>query len=390
MSTVAGVDLVSLVDHAMLGPIAADFEFSSTPMDWSDVHGEWLRQPLSEDPGTEGVVASVLGTLREMVPDALPVLVAPFPANEGAPVLLTGDSDDATAEQLETYLDLLEESSVHGTILLKDARRFSRRQISAAVEADHSFGIHPYAASGSVREYRQRFTALFRAVETLTGELPVAVRNHRFQWVGRNTHVDLEAELKIPFDLNNVAANGRAWLGSASGLASPYVVPRGFRAAAVGPRQLPTALEDDIFLYQSEYSYSPFRDGDLLSLDAIIRFLEQWQITGHKATVVNLHPEHVRPHNRWLLCGVLEWIDHYSVWAPSLKELQNWLIARENARITVERRDSALIAHITGPVNLEWDSHFPVVGTREKGRSWESRGSDCAYEIQLENTRVAR
>lgn len=327
------VDILAFMDESLLGPIDAP---PNQWEDWSEAYGVGLTQSLAEIPVVDRVISVLRHVLATTCSRAFPVEIGRYPPGRSAPLLLTGDSDDATSAHLEDYLRITESRGAKATILLRSCTPFPKEALVAARRRGHCFGVHPYADDGNQRGVRENFASHLDQYRCLFGEAPCAVRNHRFQWVGRTLSVELEQLAGAVFDLNCVSANGRAWLGSASGVGFPVAFPPRGGVFSPQPLHLPTVLEDDVLQYSLDYCYQPFASGDSLPLDAAIRFLDRWVLDENCPAAVNLHPEHVTPKYRSLLDGILEWARRENVWTPSLGEFAEWMASRENCNVNVD------------------------------------------------------
>ncbi|MCJ7812316.1 hypothetical protein MUP95_03220, partial [bacterium] len=151
------------------------------------------------------------------------------------------------------------------------------------------------------------------------------VRNHKFQWMGRDTTIRLEQDEKVFFDLNCVASSEATWIGTGSGIGFPIPFPPDNNKFFIYPLQIPTLFEDDVFLFDHDYCYKPFQNGDSLTVAFVLNYLQEWISNKQLPAVLNLHPEHVTPFTRVLLDKIIEWISISNLWTPTLHEFANWI-----------------------------------------------------------------
>jgi hypothetical protein len=349
---VVAVNLLAFMDDTLLGFTPAGSARLTQWEDWAEVYGIGLTQSRALTP----FIDQFLRLLRDLVEssccNAFPIEIDYYPPGATAPLLLTGDSDNSTSDNLLRYLRTVELHKAKATILIKDFSSFSREILEDALRCGHSFGIHPYSAGGGEQEYAGTFNRLVHEYQLIFQQAPCVGRNHRFQWVGRTLTVDLEAACGVMFDLNCVSANGSAWLGSASGVGFPSAFPPRAGVFNPFPMHLPTVLEDDVLQYPLDYCYKPFISGDGLAVDVGVAFLSAWILGERCPAVVNLHPEHIKwPHSR-LLNSILTWAIANNVWVPNIVEFGNWIRHRGTCSIEVQQQTDCTIILMRSPVAL--------------------------------------
>lgn len=202
--------------------------------------------------------------------------------------------------------------------------------LKKTVADGHSLGIHPYSEDGDARLYTNSFESLSSECGLYSDEIS-GIRNHYFQRINRTLALEIAAKLGISFDLNCVASSERTWIGTGSGIGIPLPYPKLQKTVF----QVPTIIEDDVFIYDLDYCYKSFQTGVLFSDDLCLYFLETWILKYNLPCVVNLHPEHIRPQHRSLFDRISDWAFSNNVWSPSLSEYGQWLNNRTQARIVL-------------------------------------------------------
>lgn len=323
--------IAAVLDKATLGPDrpAGSFE------DWAEAF-ENTPQSMALACPLEHLLRFILDTLTELSASAFPAVLDYFPPGRTAPLLVTGDTDDATNEQIDEFLSAVERAGGRASLLVRSFASYSSATIRDAVARGHGIGLHPFSDDGSVERFQADFAELLAQRDAFGLGRIGGVRNHRFQWIARAETVALEHDAGVGFDLNCVAASGCSWLGSASGLAFPIPFwPMAGREFSHLPLHLPTSIEDDVYLYDHDYCYKRQTNGDSFADDLLIRFLDDWVLRRRWPVVANLHPEHVTtPHNR-VMDAVLEWASTAHVWMPTLESFLDWIEARLACRIHV-------------------------------------------------------
>jgi hypothetical protein len=344
--TIFCIDLMEFLAREILGPVSScggDARFE----DWAEAYGEASSQALSSVCYVDQILQLIGAVLIEACAEAMPVVIDYYPPGKSAPLIVTGDTDDASASQLQSYLLTLENYGVRASLLIRQFIPYAAEQLEEAFGRGHCFGIHPYSEGGLASEFAENFTALVSSHMACFGEPVYGVRNHRFQWIERTNTIRLERQCGVIFDLNCVAASGHSWLGTGSGVGFPIAFPPLEEDFSLYPLQLPTVLEDDVFLFTYDYCYRPFDDGDDLPKEAAIRFLQDWLITRRWPATVNLHPEHIAAETRGLLDAVLEWASSANLWMPSLREFAEWLEARSSTLVEVTLEGNEAIVSIS-------------------------------------------
>jgi hypothetical protein len=231
-------------------------------------------------------------------------------------VLVTGDTDASTESDILNYLAAVEDSGAWATLLLWNPEQLTRRVVRR-LKMGHSVGIHPFARSGSDEEYELSVRNLSRCVREATGGDPVACRNHKFQWHEAATQRGYLRNEGVKADLNLVAADGKSWIGTPTGLGVPGLDVDDESNA--GLWVIPTHLEDEVFLYDLDYCYGNSRDRRAGDPMGVVRdFLELWVLGEGKVACVNLHPEHIDGEYGRILRCVLDWGVANTVAMPNL------------------------------------------------------------------------
>lgn len=231
-------------------------------------------------------------------------------------LLITGDTDAALEGNLVTYIEAVEDAGGAATLLVWSESQLTERVVSLVGDT-HSIGIHPFALDGNFGSYADRCITLSRHVQKMLGKPPVACRNHKFQWHEPNEARQLLADLGMRADLNLVAADGRCWLGTPTGLAHASAALTMANDAHFW--EIPTVIEDEVFLYDLEYCFC--RSGDLRAKNpfaVITDFLDYWVLEEGRPACLNLHPEHVGRDYGKVLAAVLDWAQTNRVRMPSI------------------------------------------------------------------------
>lgn len=328
---VFAASIAAVLDKATLGPDrpAGSFE------DWAEAF-ENTSQPMALACPLEHLLRFILDAFTELSASAFPAVLDYFPPGRTAPLLVTGDTDDATNEQIDEFLRVVEKAGGRASLLVRSFARYPSATIRNAVARGHGIGLHPFSEDGSVEQFRADFAHLKAQRDAFGFGRIGGVRNHRFQWVGRAESVTLERDAGVGFDLNCVAASGCSWLGSASGLAFPIPFwPLAGRKFSHLPLHLPTIIEDDVYLYDHDYCYKRHTHGDSFAEDLMIRFLDDWVRRRRWPVVANLHPEHVAAPHSGVMDAVLEWASGVQVWMPTLESFVDWIETRLACRIHV-------------------------------------------------------
>lgn len=324
--------LMTLLDVVTLGPHVAPGTFE----DWAEALGIAVSQSVALECPLEQLLRFIRDTFTQLIPEAFPAVVDYFPPNCSAPLLLTGDTDDATERQLADFLGAIERARANASLLVRSFARYPSELIRGAAERGHGIGLHPYSEDASQECFQRDFQDLKRDRNALVCGRIGGVRNHRFQWIARSESVRLEREAEVAFDLNCVAASGRTWLGNSSGLAFPIpFVPLDEERFTFVPLHLPTSIEDDVYLYNYDYCYRPYVHGDSLAEDLLTSFLDEWLLHRGWPLVANLHPEHVYAPRNYVMRALLDWASTAGIWMPTLESFCDWIEARLAFRIDV-------------------------------------------------------
>lgn len=346
---VMSVDLLGFLSSSMLGPLGEVRDLKLYE-DWAEVYGNNTSQSICNITYVDQIIKVIKDMLITLSPEAFPIEIGCFPPGKTAPIIITGDSDDATTKQINKYLSVLEKHGIHATIIMKDYKSYRKSFLKNILSRNHSFGIHPYSKTGTVDEYISNFKHLSYCHKKIFDIGIAGVRNHRFQWLGQTTAIELGKDAKVFFDLNCVAASGHTWLGTGSGVGIPIAFPPQKNVFHSYPMQLPTIFEDDVFLFEHDYCYKPFKDGDKLALSTVIDFLNEWIVIKNLPAVVNLHPEHVNTDVGVFLNKIAQWASVSKIWSPTLFEYYNWI--RKKNRACIEIRFEEKKIYINNPVSV--------------------------------------
>ncbi len=343
------IDIIKFLNYSMLGP---ENKSNIKYEEWTDVYGSLPSQSLANVAYIDKLINLIINLLIEMSWKAFPVKVGYYPPEKSAPIIITGDTDDATNNQIDDYLTALEKENISVTLLMKKFNSYSEKHLNDILLRNHAFGIHPYSESGTVDGYINNFNSLCD-YHNKTFDVPISgVRNHRFQWVDRTIAIELEKDAGVFFDLNCIAVTGHSWLGTGSGTGFPISFPPQNNLFNIYPLQLPTIIEDDVFLFDYDYCYIPFKSGDRLSVFVLIEYLQTWIFNHKLPAVLNLHPEHVTPNKRIILDEIIQWISSSNLWTPSLFEFANWIEDRSHTNIEVSLENNNLEIYINTPVSI--------------------------------------
>lgn len=330
---VVSIDLTCYISQSMLGPSK---RITTQFTDWSQIYGYMQTQEIVSNCHVENVINFILNYVMKYGGESIPGRVHSYPPGLSAPVVITGDTDSATEEDLQSYCNLMTSNGVHSTLLIKDFSPFSPRLFMSFLVDRHSLGIHPYSENLTFDEFSNSFHSLCEQLQNFSIKKPVGVRNHCFQLLNRDLQIMLENDHHVDFDLNCVTASGRTWIGSGSGLGQPLPFWDDERGILSTLLQLPTIIEDDVFIYDFEYCYKPFRTGVYLSTDMCIEFLKNWILEKKLPCCINLHPEHIKPEYEILIKRIVWWLRKMNIWAPNLDEFSNWIKKRNATMICVK------------------------------------------------------
>ncbi|MCC5953921.1 MAG: L,D-transpeptidase [Acidimicrobiia bacterium] len=304
------VDLVALLNWATGGSAST---LNHAPDNWSSVAMDtdkgWMTSYAFVDVIVDDLV-STIGYPGQLVPDRL----------RDPWLLVTGDTDDASEGQILEYLEFMGEHKVPTVLLFRSGEQLSPR-VCRAMEAFHYAGVHPYSDSGNTADFLENLTRLSDIASDATGQAPWACRHHRFQWHEPRTIHQALIERGVRADFNLVAASGRSWIGTPTGIGRPLSVRDGD-----GTRpplwMIPTVLEDDVFLFDEGYGYVHSGDAYVNQPRRFLReFLDHWQLFRGLPMCVNLHPEHIVDSLRWVMDTVVDWIEDHPGSARSLSSI---------------------------------------------------------------------
>lgn len=233
----------------------------------------------------------------------------PLPAG----VVVTGDTDEASQAELLEFTQLFTAAKVPITLLIRHENQITPALLRAGGEL-LDFGVHPFAEDDTYEAFGVSLRRLTSKIRSITGSNPVACRHHKFQWFSPPAVRSLLAELGIQCELNLVSVSGESWLGAPTGL-----------SFATGSRSIvifPTVVEDEVFLYDCDYSFK--YSADLYSkwpVGVVLRFLDHWVLSMERPACVNLHPEHCTSEFRRLQDAVLAWVNDNQVETLRLTDL---------------------------------------------------------------------
>ncbi len=294
-------DLICLLKLA-LGYVQFNLTKDVPPLDWS-FYAPAARLRCSEwDNYLDSVLKGVVSYLADYF--SVP-LVSDWPPIGG--LLITGDTDNATEDDLDSFIEASETAGAACTLLIRRPSHLNNRVLNA-VNRGHNLGIHPYSDDGTFGAYRASVQELSATIRACTGSDPVAARNHRFQWFEPNIYRPLLAQEGVQFDFNLVAATGQTWLGTPVGIGSPLPDPFARTPNGGSVWVCPTVMEDEVFLYDLDYCFG--QSGATMADRPgyyVIAFLEWWIFELGLVACVNLHPEHSRaPYDR-IQNVILDW-----------------------------------------------------------------------------------
>jgi hypothetical protein len=350
---VFAVDLMKLLDDSISGSVKVPMGDVES---WADIFGYNHHQGIANQCYVDKMLNLIFNTMSEVNPEALPLRTGFYPIGKTAPLIITGDSDDATPSQILDYLKTIESCNAKANILLKQFESYDPALLTQVRNRGHDFGIHPFSSSGNLEGYEQNFENLAEIYRSLFSAPIPCVRNHYFQYIDQQNLLRLERKAHVLFDLNCVAASGHTWIGSGSGIGFPLPYPPQNEENDVKfhPLQLPTIIEDDVFLFVLDYCYQFPKTGVELPIQLCLMFLSEWVIKNRLPATINLHPEHVTPSTRKLLDEIVLWIQDNKVWTPSLTEFAKW----------IEMRNQTII-HVTGlgedGIQVTINSHVPLI-----------------------------
>lgn len=343
---VIGIDFYEYLKDAITG-----MPWTKGMVDWAEVYGNKVTQDIVSSAHIDSFIGLFRSYLMDLIPWAFPFYVDFYPPNRTPPLLITGDTDDASNYQLEYYFHLLKDYEAHGTILIKDFTVFSESLLKNGRQQGHCFGVHPFSERGIAQEYQQSFEKLQSFYTKIFNEPIYAIRNHRFQFIP-DVH---EEEQQVIFNLNCVTAHNNTWIGSASGIAYPIPYPREITIMDnFLPLHLPTIIEDDVFLYKLDYCYKSLTDGDTMAYDAILSFLETWIVRRRWPLIANLHPEHGTTNNRGIFTCILQWANSSEIWMPGLSEFWYWISSRNKVELSIssDEKNQLLQIHLPNDIRI--------------------------------------
>jgi len=328
------INIVGLLERAIYGSKLID---SSNFDSWADIYGVDYFQGIAKTCYVDKIINFILYKMHIFSPQAFPVKIDYFPPNKSAPLIITGDSDSASITQIEEYLNMVTEVGGNATILLKSGELLTEDFMVKEMQNGHCFGIHPFSELNTAKGFCEKFDELVHNHVVKVGLPLPAVRNHYFQYIrGVDTH-RLECEIPVLFDLNCVAASGKTFIGSASGIGFPLAFPPKVDHVVFEqhPLHFPTLIEDDVFLFDYDYCYKSFDFGDRLSIQVCTDFLEEWLIKNRLPALVNLHPEHVTVETKIILEAILKFKSENNIWAPNLLDFAKWIDERSKTKLNV-------------------------------------------------------
>ncbi len=334
-------NLIKYFENNMLGPITDD---NVKYTEWSEVYGN--PQSLAINAYSDRLIQLLIKYMVSVASDVFPLMVDYYPPSKSAPIIITGDSDDATDSQLLEYVNTIQHKNAVASLIMRQHVTYNSDKLTNYKSDGHNFGIHPYSDMHTYEEYAGNFYDLYEKHTSHINSPVYAVRNHRFQWVGRTSTIEIERKLDVIFDLNCVAVNDSCWMGTGSGVGFPIPFPPQNDIFSFFPLQLPTIIEDDVFLFNHDYCFKDYVSGDRTAVLSSIDFIYDWVISKRMPATLNLHPEHVTNNSRMLLDEVLNIIEKHDIWTPSLEEFSNWLQGRNNIEFDINYSDSDMLITI--------------------------------------------
>ncbi len=339
---IVGIDLYHFVESNFSSKGKQDYD------NWGDAFGDNSNQGLADIPTFDALMNELLNLLQRLACNFLPISIGFYPPGKTAPLIITGDTDSATNDELESYIETFNSRFLKISLMVMGFDEYSNELFRSLKVRGNSIGIHPYSQNRDEKEYVDSFSSLIANGSKHSSRV-IGVRNHRFQRINDTLTTVLAATHSLPYDFNGVASSNSTWIGTGSGIGLPIPIP----SSALAPHVLhfPTIIEDDVFIYDHDYCYQSLVTGVFYSDDVCIDYLHRWLIEYKLPCAINLHPEHIRNEYRFLIDRILAWANQYQIWAPSLDEYHDWQIIRRSSCIDV--LDKQIYVDIQKPATLK-------------------------------------
>jgi len=321
------IDIFKYLEYSLLG-----LNSFNNSEDWCEINGYFKTHKNATNTFIDDLLVLVRTIIMAYFKNAIPVYIDYHPMNKTAPLIITGDSDESTFDEIAIYFEHLKKYQHKSCLLIKEIRVFDELLSSKGEYQTHSFGIHPFSQNKNLQEYSQNILILYNRYRDSFGfECSCAVRNHFFQNIDARKQLIIEREMGIQFDMNSVLANNNSWIGTGSGVGIPIPYPPIDGKYNIYPLHFTTVIEDDVFLFKYEYCYKPFLNDSYSTKSLIIKFLNQWMIKMNKPAQINLHPQN--PND--LMNLIVQWSIRNHIWNPNINEYHQWLLERNSTTIRV-------------------------------------------------------
>ena len=337
---VIGMDIVHFIEILLSSDKGYDDD------NWGDAFGHNQEQSLADIPTFDILLNDIFQLMQTIAPGFLPITIGFFPPGKTAPLIITGDTDYATSDELKKYAYTLNDKNLKASLMFMGFDKYACEILGDIQKEGNSIGIHPYSPHRLAKEYEDSFNSLVAEGENNLKRI-IGVRNHFFQRIDDVLTFKLAAKHNIHYDFNCVASSENSWIGTGSGIGLPIPIPYFFDVMCP-VFHFPTIIEDDVFIYDYDYCYKSFITGVFFSDDVCIDYLHQWLFNYMLPCAINLHPEHIRSEHRFVLDRILNWASVHKIWAPSLDEYDDWQNTRESANIKVQ--DGVINVNIQKPI----------------------------------------
>lgn len=322
------VDIVKYLEYSLLG-----IDILNTSEDWCDINGYLKTHKNATNTFVDDWLTFIRTILMTFCHNALPVYINYYPLNKSAPIIITGDSDESTFNEISNYFKILNRFKCKSCLLIKDIKLFNEMSLINRDYQFHSFGIHPFSQVRDIHEYSHNVKELYDLfIKSFGLNCSCTTRNHLFQNIDARKQINIERIIGIHFDLNSVLSNNNAWIGTGSGVGVPIPFPPIENCYSVYPLHFTTVIEDDVFLFNHQYCYKALVDDIYTTNEFITNFLNNWIIKKNKPAQVNLHPQN----SKEILYLIINWKIKNKIWNPNLNEYNNWLLEKNSTVIQIE------------------------------------------------------
>lgn len=300
--------------------------------DWSEINGYFKSHKNATNTFIDNLFVLIRYIIMSNCEEATPIYIDYYPVNESAPLIITGDSDESTFDQITRYFNKIEKYNHKSCLLIKESELFNELLLTKDKYQAHCFGIHPFSQKRELQEYSHKIQILYNQFRKSFGnDCTCALRNHVFQNIDARRELNMKRQLGIHFDMNSVLANNNSWIGTGSGVGIPIPFPPINGIYNIYPLHFTTFIEDDVFLFKYEYCYKPYQNDSYSTKNLIVKFLNQWLIKMNKPAQVNLHPQNPKK----FLNLIIQWSIQNKIWNPNLNEYHQWLLERNSIIIEV-------------------------------------------------------